>query len=156
LIASDIKLDSISQEFNIEKGVLQSFQHSATIMANQSAKFAEIVGFFVLAAAISRCKSRICFGISDNSIAMASLPSCNKQIAQVLSLEGIKTPVQIANSSKTTLSAILKKHSIWNPLNEHSITALHSEATEYINTWNIVEEIEDSFNQKLEKETRIP
>jgi len=48
LIASDIKLDSISQEFNIEKGVLQSFQHSATIMANQSAKFAEMVGILFI------------------------------------------------------------------------------------------------------------
>ena len=108
-LINEYKIQAISDEFDIDRGMIQALQNSAAARAGQAARFAESMGFSVINAELVKLRRRLNFGVKEDILELLSLPNCKKDIARMLYDSGHQTPSAVAEMSLSSMYAIVRK-----------------------------------------------
>jgi POLQ-like helicase len=106
-IIEERQLAEIEREFKVDRGNVQALQVTAAALAGQAVRFAEEMGFHVLAVALGTILKRLSFAVKSELIDLMTMPSMRRDIARVLFDAGFKNPEDVRELSVRELAAMV-------------------------------------------------
>jgi replicative superfamily II helicase len=150
-LIDETPMPEITRRFKIDRGTIQSLQMQCATFAAQTAKFCELLGAGLLAAALNRFRPRLDFGVRSELLGLLVLPSCTKEVARVLVSAGITSPVDLAELTPEMIAVILKPNDA-TELTESDLklaAAIHSHSVEYTESLARLESLEERAVQNM-------
>ena len=107
-LVNEIPLRTVSRRYNMNKGLLQSLQGSASTFAGMVTKFCEKLGWKSLEMLIDQFQSRLSFGVTRELCDLVRISLLNGARARLLFNSGYHTVSAVAMASPTELAKILE------------------------------------------------
>ena len=150
-IISEHKIQQIADELGIDRGTVQALQNSAAARAGQAAKFAEVMGYAIINAALTKIRKRLNFGVREELLDLLILPSCTKDMARVLYDKGITDASAICEMSVNDIIKIIK--TVMKEEDEGVIVQtskkIIEQAKKYVSHLSLLQQFEDDVLEKL-------
>lgn len=106
-LINEVPLNTIKEDFGVERGFIQSLQMQCSSFASQTAKFCEVYGSVLLASTLNRFRTRLNFAARSELLSLMVLPSISKQSARALFDCGLLSPNEILTLKHEQLAAII-------------------------------------------------
>ena len=107
-LVNEIPLKTVSRRYNINKGLLQSLQGSASTYAGMITKFCEKLGWKCLELLIDQFQSRLSFGVTRELCELVRISLLNGARARLLYNSGYHTVSAVAVTSPCELAKLLE------------------------------------------------
>lgn len=107
-LVNEIPLRTVSRRYNINKGLLQSLQSSASTFAGMVTKFCEKLGWRSLEMLIDQFQSRLSFGVTRELCDLVRISLLNGARARLLYNSGYHTVSAVAMASTSELTKLLE------------------------------------------------
>ena len=128
-LVNEIPLKTVSRRYNINKGLLQSLQSSASTYAGMVTKFCEKLGWKCLELLIDQFQSRLSFGVTRELCDLVRISLLNGARARLLYNSGYHTVSAIAVASPCELAKLLEHFAPF-----ESCKILHGESEKELET----------------------
>ena len=107
-LVNEIPLRTVSRRYNINKGLLQSLQSSASTFAGMVTKFCEKLGWRSLEMLIDQFQSRLSFGVTRELCDLVRISLLNGARARLMYNSGYHTVSAVAMASPSELTKLLE------------------------------------------------
>ena len=107
-LVNEIPLRTVSRRYNINKGLLQSLQSSASTFAGMVTKFCEKLGWKSLELLIDQFQSRLSFGVTRELCDLVRISLLNGARARLLYNSGYHSVSAVAMASPNELTKLLE------------------------------------------------
>ncbi|KAH0788441.1 DEAD/DEAH box helicase family protein [Histomonas meleagridis] len=107
---NETPLKDIEIMFEIDRGILQSLQQNSVTFSGQLMNFCELIGFFILAGALSGFRKRLELSVKNELLDLMQIPSCKKSYARLLYNVGITCVPTFAETECDKILNILFKN----------------------------------------------
>lgn len=138
----------ISEKYGIDRGTVQSLQSGAASRAGQAARFADSMGYSVLAAQLTNIKKRLSFCVKSELLDLVSIPGIKAAIARCLYDRGITNAEQLSQTTISDFKDIISTITDESEANQLSKRVINH-AKRYVEHLSILQEFEDDVMAKM-------